>query len=180
MKHTGTVILETPRLILRPFVMADTAAMFENWAGDPEVTEYLTWQTHDTPRTTQQVLAAWVSLYEKPDFYQWAIVPKDEGRPIGSIAVVRQEESQGCAEIGYCIGKRWWRRGITAEALGAVIAHLFDNCGFQRIEARHDVCNPRSGGVMQKCGMTCEGTVCHAEQVKGRWVDICTYAILRG
>ena len=33
MKHTGTVELETQRLILRRFRAVDADKMFENWAG---------------------------------------------------------------------------------------------------------------------------------------------------
>ena len=59
-------------------------------------------------------------------------------------------------EIGYCMGKRWWHRGIMSEALGAVMDFLFQQVGVQRIVARHDVNNPHSGGVMRKCGMKFE------------------------
>ena len=44
--HKGTIQLETERLILRRFTSADDTTMFNNWANDPEVTKYLTWQTH--------------------------------------------------------------------------------------------------------------------------------------
>ena len=43
MKHIGTKVIETRRLILRPFTMEDAQPMFDNWASDPEVTKYLTW-----------------------------------------------------------------------------------------------------------------------------------------
>lgn len=46
MKHKGTVILETDRLILRRFSVDDAEAMFRNWANDPDVTKYLTWPPH--------------------------------------------------------------------------------------------------------------------------------------
>ena len=35
MEHLGTRILETDRLILRPFTSEDTEAMYRNWASDP-------------------------------------------------------------------------------------------------------------------------------------------------
>ena len=41
MKHCGTRILETERLILRRLTMDDAEAMFRNWASDPEVTKFL-------------------------------------------------------------------------------------------------------------------------------------------
>ena len=42
MIHQGTKVLETERLLLRPFRAEDAEAMFRNWASDPEVTRYLT------------------------------------------------------------------------------------------------------------------------------------------
>lgn len=57
------------------------------------------------------------------------------------------------AHIGYCIGRKWWKQGITSEALKAVIDFLFDEVKTNRIEARHDPRNPNSGLVMKKCGM---------------------------
>lgn len=46
MQHKGTKSIETDRLLLRPFVIEDAKAMFENWAADSEVTRYLMWQPH--------------------------------------------------------------------------------------------------------------------------------------
>ena len=43
------------------------------------------------------------------------------------------------------------------EALTAVIRYLFDEVKMHRILAKHDVDNPASGKVMQKCGMKREG-----------------------
>ena len=36
------IVLETERLILRPFEMNDATAMFNNWTSDDEVTKYVT------------------------------------------------------------------------------------------------------------------------------------------
>ena len=48
MKHLGTKNLETKRLLLRKFEIADANAMFENWANDNDVTKYLTWPSHSS------------------------------------------------------------------------------------------------------------------------------------
>ena len=86
--HQGSKILETERLILRPFTLDDAGTMFRNWASDPEVTKFLTWPTHASREVSEKVLQDWVEQYEKPDCYQWAIVPRELGEPVGSIAVV--------------------------------------------------------------------------------------------
>lgn len=176
--HKGTKLLETPRLILREFALDDARAMYKNWASDPEVTKFLTWPAHSSPEVTERVLKSWVDGYEKDDFYQWAIVPKELGEPAGSISVVSRKDAAGIAHIGYCIGKQWWHRGFTSEALRAVIDFLFDEVGVQRVEARHDINNPHSGGVMRKCGMKYEGTLRQSDINNQGLCDACWYAIL--
>lgn len=47
MEHKGTKIIETERLILRPFRAEDAEPMFRNWTSEPEVTKFLTWPTHE-------------------------------------------------------------------------------------------------------------------------------------
>lgn len=178
MKHFGTKLLETNRLILRRFTLDDADAMYRNWAGDPEVTKFLTWPTHTSPAISAMILTDWVQGYEKSNFYQWAIVPKAFGEPIGSIAVVNINDGLAIAHIGYCIGKNWWHQGIMSEALKAVMDYLFDEVGANRIEAVHDPNNPHSGGVMRKCGMTYEGTLRQSSRNNQGICDACWYAIL--
>lgn len=156
LKHQGTKKIETPRLILRRAIMEDTQPMFDNWASDPEVTKYLTWPAYEKP--DDSIFKLWIDGYEHDDFYQWMIELKEISQPIGSISVVNHNDQTASAEIGYCIGKRWWHQGITTEALHAVIDYLFAEVGMNRITARHDTNNPHSGGVMKKCGMEYEGT----------------------
>ncbi len=136
MKHYGTQRLETERLVLRRFTKEDALAMYQNWASDEEVTKYLTWPTHTCLEVSQKVIADWIKSYEKEDYYQWAIVYKEQGKPIGSISVVEKKEEISMVHIGYCIGRDWWHQGITSEALKAVMEFLFDVVGANRIEAR--------------------------------------------
>ncbi|MDR3277716.1 MAG: GNAT family N-acetyltransferase, partial [Oscillospiraceae bacterium] len=158
MKHLGTVKIDTARLILRRFTLEDADAMFRSWAHDAEVTRYLTWQPHESVDGTRAYLADVVSSYEKDDTYDWTIVPRELGEPIGSIGVVQRDDRVQMAHVGYCISRAWWRRGVTSEALGAVIRFFFEEVGVNRVESRHDPRNPNSGRVMLKCGMKYEGT----------------------
>ena len=179
MKHCGTIRLETERLILRRFTPEDAEAMFRNWASDGEVTKYLTWPAHGSPDVSRAVLEAWSVSYERDDYYQWAIVLRELGEPIGSISAVRVSEAVSMVHIGYCIGRTWWRRGITSEALKAVMDFFFDQVGANRIETRHDPNNPRSGMVMKKCGMKYEGTMRQADRNNQGVCDACLYGLLR-
>jgi ribosomal-protein-alanine N-acetyltransferase len=179
MKHLGTRELETDRLVLRGFRMDDAEAMYRNWASDPEVTKYLTWPPHADIDASKQVLDEWVGQYENNNFYQWAIVLKTNGdEPIGSISVVHGDDAIRMVHVGYCIGKQWWHRGITPEAFAAVIKFLFCEVGVNRIESRHDPNNPNSGKVMQKCGLTYEGTMRQADVNNQGICDFSLYALL--
>ena len=177
--HKGTQTIETQRLILRQACCEDAEPMFRNWASDPEVTKYLTWPTYERVETAHQILDLWIKEYEKPDYYQWMIVPKELGDPIGSISVVRQNDRVKEAEIGYCIGSRWWHKGIMTEALSAVIEYLFVLIGMNRVTAKHDLNNPHSGGVMRKCGMKYEGTARASAWNNQGICDTAHYAITR-
>ena len=175
--HKGTQIIRTERLILRRFRQEDAQAMFDNWASDDEVTKYMTWSTHADLATSQWVVNDWVSSYEKDDFYQWAI--EFEGQIIGSISVVDYREDIARATIGYCIGRKWWHKGIMSETLKAVMDYLFDEIGFNRIEACHDPNNPNSGKVMAKCGMKYEGTHRQSGRNNQGICDEAFYALLK-
>ena len=178
--HKGTQRIETERLILRRFRVEDAQAMYDRWASDPQVTHFLTWPPHESVDSTRQLLALWEQDYEKPEHYQWAITLKEQDDlPVGSIAVVFRDDLAEKAEVGYCIGRVWWRQGITSEALAGVIGFLFEEVGMGRVEARHDVNNPNSGAVMEKCSMRKEGVMRRADHNNQGIVDVCMHAILK-
>jgi RimJ/RimL family protein N-acetyltransferase len=104
---------------------------------------------------------------------------KEDGTVIGSISAVKLDENINAAEIGYCLGRAYWGRGIMPEALRAVMDYLFDEAEVNRIAAYHDVNNPRSGRVMQKAGMQYEGTHRQAGKNNRGICDLVCYAALR-
>ena len=175
MKHFGTKNLETQRLILRRFKVSDSKDMFLNWANDESVTKFLTWEPHQSIEETKQLLVEWVKSYNKSDYYQWGIVLKEEDVLIGSIAAVKTDEELNIAEIGYCMGKKWWGKGIMAEALKRVIEFFFDEVEVKKVVAKHYIDNINSGKVMKKAGMTYEKTV--EEEFKEEARVMCYYLI---
>jgi len=178
-ENLGTLPIETERLVLRMFKSEDAKAMYENWANDSEVTKYLTWTPHTSVADSETVLAEWIPLYENQSYYHWAIALKENpAMPIGSIGAVRFDEVLNQAHIGYCIGRAWWNQGITAEALAALIEFFFNKAGLNRVDSRHDPNNPRSGKVMQKCGMLFEGTHRQADLNNQGVCDSAWYGIL--
>ncbi|MGP1474615.1 MAG: GNAT family N-acetyltransferase [Treponema sp.] len=179
LNHQGTKKLETERLILRRFKIDDCAEMYNNWACEDTVTKFLTWQTHTNQDVTKSVLADWIPKYENKDFYNWVIELKEENRLIGNISVVSLREETLSAILGYCIGSKWWGKEIMPEAGKAVLKYLFEEVGFNRIAANHDKNNPKSGRVMQKIGMTYEGTLRSAGFCNQGIIDDVRYSILK-
>jgi len=179
MNHLGTKTLETDRLILRKFKLSDAEEMYNNWAKDDDVTRYITWPTHKNIEETRKVVAGYVNDSQRDDYYHWCIVLKETNEAVGSIGAFRLFEDLKLFEIGYCIGKRFWNRGITTEATKALIRFFFEEVGVNRIEARHDTKNPASGRVMAKAGMRFEGILRQAGKNNTGIVDMAVYAILK-
>lgn len=166
MRHAGTQEIETGRLLLRRLLPSDAPAMYRNWASDPEVTRYLRWKPHQNEAQTFELLSAWATLYPNPDYYQWAMVEKATGEVFGTISIFRSDSaepnaraewpqmdpSNGIWEVGYCIGKAWWNKGFTTEALKAVVDFWFRQTDSDWLSCCHAIENPASGKVMQKAG----------------------------
>ncbi len=169
--------LETERLLLRRFTVDDAPQMFRNYASDPEVTKYLTWAPHKDVDATRAYLRQVEDEYSKQDTYMWAMVLKDTGEVIGSVSVVHiSPDCNGC-EIGYCLGRPWWHKGIMSEAVRAVTRYLISE-GFVRVEAVHDTENVRSGRVMRNAGMHFEGIMRKSRSNNRGIVDCALYSLI--
>lgn len=179
MENKGTTTLKTGRLLLRRFTVEDADCVYKNWASDSRVTRFLTWPAHANVSVTRQVLATWHSRYAEDAYYNWAIVLKEIGEPVGNISVIKLNEKTEAAYIGYCLGEAWWGQEIMPEALLCVISFLFQEVGVNRIAACHDSNNPKSGRVMEKVGMKLEG-ILREEGINNQGVcDIVWHSILR-
>ncbi|MCR4850631.1 MAG: GNAT family N-acetyltransferase [Lachnospiraceae bacterium] len=179
MNKTGTQKIETPRLILRRFKAEDAEEMFNNWASDPEVTRFLTWQPHSGLEVTESILTEWISRYEDGGYFNWVMEYKQSGSVIGNISVVRLYEDIEAADIGYCMSRSFWGQGLMSEALRGVMDYLFDVVGLNRVAACHDVNNPRSGRVMEKAGMIQEGILKAAGKNNLGIHDVVWHAMIR-
>ena len=112
MIHKGTKKLETNRLILRKFKIEDANCMYNNWASNPNVSKYVTWEHHKDVSETKALLEEWIKKYNDIDTYKWVAEIKDTKEIIGSIDVVSKKFLKfGSCEIGYCYGEKYWNKG---------------------------------------------------------------------
>ncbi|MBR4872263.1 MAG: GNAT family N-acetyltransferase [Clostridia bacterium] len=170
--------LETERLLLRKMMVGDCYDMYE-YASNPEVTRYLTWHPHPDLEYTKDYLKYIANHYRLGDFYDWAVILKEENKMIGTCGFTRFRFPHNAAEIGYVINPAYRGREIAGEAVRAVMKFGFETLELHRIEAKYMAGNVASRRVMEKVGMSFEGVRRGEMMIKGEYRDVGTCAILR-
>lgn len=173
--------LETDRLLLRPFRLAD-APRVQQLAGDPAIAA----TTLNIPHPYEDGMAeAWIrshpDSFAKQDDFVFAITRLEntgEGALLGAIGLTLVlPHARG--ELGYWIGKPYWGQGYCTEAGQAILRYGFEVFELRRIFSRYMVSNPASGRVMEKLGMQFEGCLRQHVLKWGEYVDLNFYSILR-
>ena len=170
--------LETSRLVLRPLKMKDAKDIFA-YASDPDVARYVLWEPHKTVADTRNYIRYIRALYHRGLPASWAVTLRESGQVIGTIGFMWYSDANSAAEVGYSFSKAHWNMGYATEALRAVIDSVFRTLPVNRLEAQHDVRNPASGRVMEKCGMRKEGVLRQRIKNKGEFVDVALWSFLR-
>lgn len=147
-------ILESKRLLLRPPSLgdvADIASLIGDWdvvknlsrAPFPYLPEYAL----DFVRRQDEGRA-------KATDFAFAVTHKEDGKFLGMCGVHRREEG---FELGYWLGRPYWKQGYATEAAAEVLAFAFRNLRAEEVEAGwyHD--NPASGHVLEKLGFGPKG-----------------------
>ena len=169
--------LETERLLLRKMRPDDAEAMFA-YASNPEVTRYVLWETHGSIKESEDFLRFANEGYERGDFGGWGVVLKTSGAFVGTCGLEAAPEHSR-AELGYVLAREHWGRGLMPEVVRRVIRFCFERMDLNRVEARCIAENTASARVMEKAGMSYEGTLRGREYIKGAHRDMKMYSILR-
>jgi RimJ/RimL family protein N-acetyltransferase len=147
------MILETERLLLRPFTEDDEDDLCALYA-DPEVMRFL-----GGVRTREQTrlrLAAMVAHWREHGFGIWALVAKAGGEFVGRCGLGHLHEEVGDVELAYTLGRAWWGSGLATEAAGRALGYGFEVLRLPRVAAYARPENVASRRVMEKLGMTFE------------------------
>lgn len=166
-------ILESSRLILRPFSINDINDVFL-YASDNIVTKYLTWSSHIDVSQTEKVVREF--FIGKIGIF--AIELKSEHKCIGCIDL-RLCVEHNKASFGYVLNREYWNTNYMSESLNLILELSFLKLRLNRVESTHYVGNEGSGRVMQKCGMKYEGIGLQEVKLRGIFYDVVHYAILR-
>ena len=147
------MILETERLILRPWQEADAETLYK-YASDERVGPPAGWPPHTGVENSREIIRAVLS---KEGTY--AVVLKETMEPVGSASIMLPgggtvELSEAEAEIGYWIGVPYWGQGLIPEAAAELLRRCFEELNRTAVWAYYFEGNAQSRRVMEKCGMT--------------------------
>ena len=148
------MILETERLILRPWEETDAEECYK-YAKDPRVGPIAGWPVHTSEEDSRQVIR---DVLMVPETY--AIVLKETGLPIGSIGLHHNDlaEKEDEAELGYWLGVDYWGQGLVPEAARELLRHAFEDLKLVRIWCGYYDGNDKSKRVQEKLGFKYQWT----------------------
>jgi RimJ/RimL family protein N-acetyltransferase len=148
--------LETERLRLRPPLEADAEQIFARYGHDPKVARYLSWLPHRSVADTEEYLRKRLEDDALGVSADYLIFLRATGELLGSVG----GRIQGALiQFGYCLARSEWRKGYATEAARAFVAAAIEQPGIWRVQAFCDVENTASAHVLEKAGLTLEGTL---------------------
>lgn len=174
----GVPVLETERLRLRAFTLAD-APTVQRLAGAAEVARTTLNIPHPYPDGAAET---WIGTHAdaaaRGTAYTFAVTRRETGELLGAIGI-HPVATHARAEIGYWLGVPYWNQGYMTEAARRVVRFGFEELGLNRIQATCLPSNRASGRVMEKAGLTYEGTLRQYVCRRGTFQDVALHALLR-
>lgn len=145
------MMLQTNRLILRPWEDSDAESLFE-YAKDPAVGPAAGWPTHQSVEESMSVIQ---TVLRRPESY--AVCLQSDGEAIGAIALKQNGDTdltdrEDECELGYWIGRPFWGQGLIPEAASALLRRAFEDLGMRRVWCAYYEGNARSKRVQEKLG----------------------------
>ncbi|MDP9239308.1 MAG: GNAT family N-acetyltransferase [Actinomycetota bacterium] len=172
------VVLETERLVLRPYTAGD-AADARLACNDPVTRRWI-----PLPDPYDEAVAhAWVTdLSHRPRLAgtgaMFAVVERDSGRLVAGFGMHAVDERDKCGEIGYWVAP-WARgRGYAPEATRRMARYGFEELRLGRVELLIDPANGASHRVAAKAGFTAEGVRVGAGRHGDSRIDLAAWRLL--
>ena len=136
MKHLGTLLLETDRLILRKCEEEDYKDSYKYCCSDPELCRLQGFGVHSSDEVTKRSFKEKEERYKIDNsFYEWAIVRKEDNQFMGEIALVQYNEEYNAIQLGYHLGKAFRGHGYMKEALNEILRFAFEELDIDQVYA---------------------------------------------
>lgn len=145
--------IETKRLFLHEIKETDVKAIFDCWMQDEDVSRYMWWKASNDIREAQEFVDFEVTQIENDKWNRWIIVEKESQEIIGTCLVfLNDEDVKKHWDISYNLGKKYWGRGYTTEAMKAVMAFAEHELGMTECITSYAKINTNSAKVLHKLG----------------------------
>jgi RimJ/RimL family protein N-acetyltransferase len=166
--------LETERLILRPFEIAD-ALYLHGMNSDNEVLKYTGDIVSKSVADAEIYITDYVSNPEgqhlKYRMGRLAVIDKVTNEFVGFCGIKTHEASQ-ITDIGYRFMRKHWGKGYATEACTAVLEFAFEIHKKQQIIAHVHEYNTGSQRVAEKLGFTLEHRFLWDGELPGRYYKL--------
>lgn len=147
----------------------------QHLAGDRAIAD----TTLNVPHPYEDGMAEeWIASLEAGTTATYAVILADTSDLIGAISL-KIDLGANTGELGYWIGRPYWRNGYATEAAVAILDYGFESIELDKIHAAHLARNPASGRVMAKAGMHYDRTELDATEKWGRLEDLVWYSVSR-
>jgi ribosomal-protein-alanine N-acetyltransferase len=147
-------VLETARLILRPFGQEDFNRLSELMTNADFMRFSLGPKTHEQTAAFLETVIGWHRAGLPSPF---AVVMRSDDVLVGYCGFLHQEvDEEKEIEIGYRLHPDYWNRGIATEAARKVRDHAFSDLELPRVISLIHYDNAPSRRVAEKIGMTFE------------------------
>jgi ribosomal-protein-alanine N-acetyltransferase len=170
-------VLETQRVILRPYSLSD-AAKVEELASHHLIADTTLNIPHPYPKGAAE---GWISRLEDQSMnnlsYTFAVIAKGNKELVGTLGIRFEKNNRG--ELAYWIGVPYWGKGFATDAVKCLLQYVFIEKQLNKVYAAAFTRNPASTKVMEKAGMTYEGTFKQHALKNGQYEDLAYYAILK-
>lgn len=114
----------------------------------------------------------------KKKAFTFGIVLRKENKVIGVITLSRLDYKNKNAELGYWLGKRYWKQGLMTEAVRLILEFGFSQLNLHRIGSGLFEENVASKRVLEKAGFKHEGKIKQSRFRYRRWHNELRYGIL--
>jgi len=148
--------LETERLRIRPFTMADVEELHAI-IGDPAVMRFIPAGPSPNIEVTKEVLENVLWHQEAHGYSIWAVTDKYTGKMLGDCGLFLLDGVGPETEINYHLAVEHWGHGYATEAAFECIRYGFADLGLERIIGLTDPQHVASQRVLEKNGMRLEG-----------------------
>ena len=156
--------LETPRLVIRPYVIGDVEALFNAINGSrATLKQFLPWAEtgHLDQANTRQFIVQALHRWQVHEDMLSLVITGHRGALLGGIGLQAINWSVPRVELGYWLADSSAGHGIMQETVRAVSRVCLSQFRVARIEIRCDVRNWRSARVAERCGFHLDGTLRH-------------------